>query len=130
MYGPQGNPGPMGAAVSNTPEAKFTPIGWEDAFASLDSRGSGSSFRLGGSDPWLDTMNRIDEQKYAGEEEARSNYLNAQRAGTVWDSPRGIQMPTLSTPRPVDTQGSLSNYQWNRPAPTRNYSNPARRYGL
>jgi hypothetical protein len=127
-YGPLGDPGSYGTAVSNTPEAKFTPVGWEDAFASLDSRGSGSmSF---GSDSWLDTMDRIDRERYEGEAEARDYYLNAQANGTVWDKPRGIQMPTLSAPRPVDTQGSLSNYQWNRPTPTRNYSNPTRRYGL
>ena len=70
---------------------------------------------LHGSDPWLDTMDRIDRERYEGEAEARANYLNAQANGTVWDKPRGIQMPTLSAPRPVDTQGSLSNYQWNKP---------------
>jgi hypothetical protein len=74
-------------------------------------------------------MDRIDRERYEGEAEARDYYLNAQANGTVWDKPRGIQMPTLSAPRPVDTQGSLGNYQWNRPA-TRNYSNPTRRYGL
>tara|TARA_Y100000310_G_C20494730_1_gene720969 strand:- start:197 stop:595 length:399 start_codon:yes stop_codon:yes gene_type:complete len=122
MYGPLGDPGSYGAAMSDTPEAKFTPVDWEDAFASLDSRGNSSmSF---GSDPWLNTMDRIDRERYEGEAEARDYYLNRQRAGTVWDKPRGIQMPTLSAPRPVDTQGSLGNYQWNRPAPTARYGSP------
>jgi hypothetical protein len=122
-YGPLGDPGSYGTAMSNTPEAKFTPVGWEDAFASLDSRG-GSSVGFGFNSR-LDTMDRIDRERYEGEAEARDYYLNAQQnPSTIWDKPRGIQMPTLSAPRPVDTQGSLGNYQWNRPAPTTRYGSP------
>ena len=128
MYGPLGDPGPYGTSRSMIPQGEMTPIKWPDAmpFSGGGGGGGGMSF---GSDPWLDTMDRIDRERYEGEAEARDYYLNAQANGTVWDKPRGIQMPTLSAPRPVDTQGSLGNYQWNRPA-TRNYSNPTRRYGI
>jgi hypothetical protein len=128
MYGPLGDPGSYGTARSQWEPKGFTGIEYPQAmpFSGGGGGGGGMSF---GSDPWLDTMDRIDRERYEGEAEARDYYLNAQANGTVWDKPRGIQMPTLSAPRPVDTQGSLGNYQWNRPA-TRNYSNPTRRYGL
>jgi len=81
--------------------------------------GGGGGFSLRGSDPRLNTMDRIDRERYEGEAEARDYYLNAQQnPSTIWDAPkpwrRSEQMPTLSRPRPVDTQGDWSGF-FNKP---------------
>jgi hypothetical protein len=80
--------------------------------------GGGGGFRFGGSDPRLNTMDRIDRERYEGETEARSYYLNAQKTGTVWDTPMTMGEYTANlTPSQIsgarnhtDIQGSLSNY--------------------
>ena len=126
-YGPLGDPGSYGTARSMIPEGKVTPIEYPQAMPFSGRMGAGG-VSLHGSDPWLNTMDRIDRERYEGEAEARDYYLNRQRAGTVWDAPkpwrRIEQVPTLSRPRPVDTQGSLGNYQWNKPAPITRYGSP------
>jgi len=106
--------------------------------------GGGGGFRFGGSDPRLNTMDRIDRERYEGEAEARSYYLNAQKTGTVWDTPMTMGEYTANlTPSQIsgarnhtDTQGDWSS--WSKPAravggggrilpPRGSYSSPSSR---
>ena len=87
--------------------ARFNPIGsyWPDGGASA-----------------VATMDRIDYERYAGEKEAQDYYLNAQKTGTVWDTPQTIEeYKTNLTPSQIsgaknhtDTQGDWSS--WLKPA--------------
>jgi hypothetical protein len=127
-------------------DPNYTPVTWENAGFSVGGGGGGGfGFSLGGGQPQqLSTMDRIDYERYAGEAEARDYYLNAQKTGTVWDTPMTIgEYKTNLTPSQIsgaknhtDTQGDWSS--WSKPAravggggrilpPRGSYSSPSSR---